>query len=214
MTTDQRRARPRVAPTRPAGGSQRRADRTRDAIIDETVRCVLEEGFAAASAKHIAERAGVTWGVIQYHFGDREGLLMAVVDAGYAQLQASISSLVVSTGPPRQRVEALVEAAWAEFSAPTSMASLEILVATRADRDPRMTEHLAGLARALNRLGRRIAGPSPATDSSAIGDLVWATLRGLALAQMVAQEPMDFARERAALVEVLTAYLTPGGELP
>ena len=49
-------------------------------IIDETVRCIVEEGFAAATAKHVAERAGVTWGVIQYHFGDRNGLLMAVVD--------------------------------------------------------------------------------------------------------------------------------------
>ena len=39
-------------------------------VIDETVRCVIEEGFGAASAKHITERAGVTWGVIQYHFGD------------------------------------------------------------------------------------------------------------------------------------------------
>jgi AcrR family transcriptional regulator len=42
-------------------------------VIDETIRCILEEGFAAASAKHITERAGVTWGVVQYHFGDRDG---------------------------------------------------------------------------------------------------------------------------------------------
>ena len=55
-------------------------------VIDETVRCVLEEGFGAASAKHITERAGVTWGVIQYHFGDRDGLLMAVVDRGFGDL--------------------------------------------------------------------------------------------------------------------------------
>ena len=66
---------PVVAPRRPASGSQVRADRTRALVIDETIRCILEEGFAAASAKHITERAGVTWGVVQYHFGDRDGLL-------------------------------------------------------------------------------------------------------------------------------------------
>lgn len=59
-------------------------------VIDETVRCVLEEGFGAASAEHITERAGVTWGVIQYHFGDRDDLLMAVVDKGFAQLLAEL----------------------------------------------------------------------------------------------------------------------------
>ena len=62
-------------------------------VIDETVRCVLEEGFGAASAKHITERAGVTWGVIQYHFGDRDGLLMAVVDQGFAQLLETLQGM-------------------------------------------------------------------------------------------------------------------------
>jgi hypothetical protein len=42
-------------------------------VIDETIRCIFEEGFAAASAKHITERAGVTWGVVQYHFGAATG---------------------------------------------------------------------------------------------------------------------------------------------
>ena len=53
-----------IAPTRPAGGAQERAERTRALIMQETVRCVVEEGFAAASAKHIAERAGVLTPVV------------------------------------------------------------------------------------------------------------------------------------------------------
>ena len=79
-----------ITPRRPANGKQVRADRTRAMVIDETVSCVLEEGFGAASAKHITERAGVTWGVIQYHFGDRDGLLMAVVDSGFSELLAKL----------------------------------------------------------------------------------------------------------------------------
>ena len=47
-------------------------------MIEETIKCIREEGFAAASTRHIVERAGVSWGVIQYHFGDRDGLLTAV----------------------------------------------------------------------------------------------------------------------------------------
>src|SRR6478736_10465750 len=109
-----------TTPRRPANGKQVRADRTRAMVIDETVRCVVEEGFAAASAKHIAERAGVTWGVIQYHFGDRDGLLAAVVDSGFDELRARMATVGVPQGSSRKQVTALVEAAWAAFSTPTS----------------------------------------------------------------------------------------------
>src|SRR5690625_7778871 len=91
----------RVAPRRPAHGNQARAERTRALAIDETVRCVLDEGIAAASAKHIAERAGMTWGVIQYHLGDRYGMLMAVVEQGFAEklyAQGALGSPVEATG--------------------------------------------------------------------------------------------------------------------
>ena len=91
-----------VAPTRRTSAPRKRGDDTRAKIIDETVRCIVDEGFAAATAKHVAERAGVTWGVIQYHFGDRNGLLMAVVDDGVARLLDSLSSADVSDLPLRR----------------------------------------------------------------------------------------------------------------
>ena len=86
-------------PTRQTQAPRKRGDDTRARIIDETVRCVVEEGFPAATAKHVAERAGVTWGVIQYHFGDRDGLLMAVVDEGVARLLESLGGADVGDLP-------------------------------------------------------------------------------------------------------------------
>lgn len=52
----------RAGPTRSGARVQERGERTRATIIAETVRCIEEEGFAATSASHIAERAGVTRG--------------------------------------------------------------------------------------------------------------------------------------------------------
>jgi len=197
-----------IAPTRPAGGAQARAERTRALIMDETVRCVVEEGFAAASAKHIAERAGVTWGVIQYHFGDRDGLLAAVVESGFDELRARMATVDVPQGSSRKQVTALVDAAWAAFSTPTSRASLEILVATRARRDQATNEHLVAMGSQLTQLGKDLLGDRRRVgDATAIGDLLWATLRGLVLTQMVVNEPVDSKRERAALVDLLVARL-------
>ena len=119
------------APTRSTNAPRKRGDDTRAKIIDETVRCIVEEGFPAATAKHVAERAGVTWGVIQYHFGDRNGLLMAVVDDGVSRLVESLSGAEVSELPLSERVETVVDIAWNCYSSPTSMAAFEILRATR-----------------------------------------------------------------------------------
>jgi TetR/AcrR family transcriptional regulator, regulator of cefoperazone and chloramphenicol sensitivity len=202
-TATRRRARP--SPTRPASGSQRRADRTRAAIVAETVRCVLDEGFAAASANHIAERAGVTWGVIQYHFGDRDGLLEAVLDEGFRHLRESVAGIDLPRGETRERVQALVAAAWRAFATPTSRASLEIVIATRGRRDRRFERHLAQMGRDLARLGADLVG---ALDLDvALGGLLWATLRGLAITQMSVEDPIDASTELAALVDVLTVYL-------
>jgi AcrR family transcriptional regulator len=198
---------PLVAPRRPANGSQLRADRTRALVIGETIRCILDEGFAAASAKHITERAGVTWGVVQYHFGDRDGLLMAVVDKGFAELLEALRELPAAAENVRDRTEFIVDAAWEAFSSPTSMAALEILIATRAMRDPGASEHLAALGTAMAKLGKKIGEGLDARHAAAIGNLIWATLRGLAVNALVIPEPLDTRRERRALVEMITSYV-------
>jgi AcrR family transcriptional regulator len=202
----------RTAPTRRAVKGQIRGDRTRQLIIDETIRCVREEGFAAMSASHIAERAGVTWGVIQYHFGDRNGVLMAVVDHGYDLLREAIGAVELPAGSVRERVEAVVDAGWNAFSNPASLAAFEILVATRAGREPGFEEHLADLGDQLARLGRALDPLGRGRRRQAIGNLFWAALRGLALAQMVVREPLDSTHERRALVDLLTTHLERRGQ--
>jgi AcrR family transcriptional regulator len=202
-------ASPRPAPRRPPGGSQERADRTRALAIEETVRCIIEEGYEAASARHIAERAGMTWGVIQYHFGDREALMMAVVDEGFAHLLETLGTHpgVSPKLTVRKKAESIVTTAWEAFSTPTSRAALEILIATRASREPAATEHLTELAKALNQLGKQIGQGLRASQGTAIGNLLWAALRGMVLAQMVVRTPIDTTRERRELVDVIVAYI-------
>ena len=190
-----------------------RADRTRVTVIEETVRCILEEGFAAASTRHITERAGVTWGVIQYHFGDRDGLMMAVVDEGYADLLESLRRQPAGFEAlsARGRTDAVITAAWNAFSSPTSRAALEILIATRALRGTAAAEHLEAVAEALADLGKQIGRGLDKSHAAAIGNLLWAALRGMVLAQMVVPTPIDTARDRRALADVISSYIEQHG---
>ena len=191
-------------PTRQTSAPRRRGDDTRARIVDETVRCIIEEGFPAATAKHVAERAGVTWGVIQYHFGDRNGLLMAVVDDGVAKLLDSLSAAEVSELPLQKRIEVVVDTAWDCYSSPTSMAAFEILRATRGISGEPPRGHLLAMNSAIARLGRLISD-DPADDG--VADVIWATLRGVVLAQMIMGEPIDWHRERRALIDMVSHYL-------
>jgi AcrR family transcriptional regulator len=187
-----------------------RGDNTRERVIAEAAACVVEEGFARASASRIAERAGVTWGVIQYHFGDRAGLFSAVAHAGYEQFQACLDDAAMPATPLRARVAAVVDAGWRAYGSPLGRASLEILINTRGSRasDPDHAAELLDLARGRNRIGEELLGSRrPGRSRGAIEQLLWSALRGFAMLLMFTPGDYDFAAEREALVDVLTAAL-------
>ncbi|BAX90669.1 TetR/AcrR family transcriptional regulator [Mycobacterium shigaense] len=193
-----------ASPTRRTSAPRKRGDATRAKIIDETVRCIVEEGFAAATAKHVAERAGVTWGVIQYHFGDRNGVLMAVVDDGVDRLIESLSAADVSELPLRERIEVVVDTAWSCYSSPTSLAAFEILRATRGALGSSSRRHLLEMNSAISELGRLITD-DPA--NTGVSEVIWATLRGVVLVQMVTGGDVDWSLERRALIDMVTRVL-------
>ena len=199
----------RVVPTRPAHGNQARAERTRALAIDVTVRIVLGEGFAAATGRHIADEACVTWGVIQYHFGDRDGLLMAVIDRGFGELLNALESLPPATPEttPRDRVDTVVPAAWQAMSSPTARAANEILIGTRAGRGAEAAGHLRQLANAFTTLGRVIDNDLDPTRSAAIGEHMLTTLRGMIATQLMMPKPVDTNNDRRVLVDLLSGYI-------
>lgn len=202
-----------TAPRRPSTGRQARAERTRQTVIDETVQCILEEGFAPPSVRHITCRAGVTWGVVQYHFGDLDGLLMAVVDKGFGELAEALADMpeLDPLWTVKRRTGAIVDTVWEAFASPVSMAALEILIATRGVRDSVANRHLSTLMDRLTTLGRHLGEDLSAPNAAQIGNLIWAALRGLVVAQMVWPTPVDTTQDRQALVEVITAYIVAGG---
>ena len=195
-------------PTRQTQAPRKRGDDTRARIIDETVRCVVEEGFEASTARHVAERAGVTWGVIQYHFGDRNGLLMAVVDEGVARLVDSLAAAEVGDRPLRERIEIVVDTAFRCYSSPTSLAAFEILRATRGTHGQSARQHLLEINEAISQLGRLIS------DDPGVAEVIWSALRGMVLVEMIVNTHLEWERERRLLVDMVTRYLQSPSELP
>ncbi len=75
-------ARPRQAP-RPHRAS---ADPTRDRILAAALDLFAERSFDGATTRAIAERAGVTQPLLNYHFSSKDELWRAAVDSMFASL--------------------------------------------------------------------------------------------------------------------------------
>jgi AcrR family transcriptional regulator len=63
-----------------AASGSKKSIRTRQALIDATIQSLREEGFSGASARAIADRAGLNQGLVFYHFGSVVDLLLAALD--------------------------------------------------------------------------------------------------------------------------------------
>ena len=89
---------------------------TRYKVIRAAIDCIYEEGFHSAHTNRIAERAGVSWGVIQYHFGDKDGLLQAVLDEIFTDFAHTLADTNLSDKQLKLRIRSLISVIWSLVS--------------------------------------------------------------------------------------------------
>ncbi|MCA9605618.1 MAG: TetR/AcrR family transcriptional regulator [Myxococcales bacterium] len=75
--------------------------RTKAALIEAGIALFGERGYRATSLKTVAEQAGITHGVIPFHFGNKEGLLLAVIETCFGRFFESV--LRPLSDPSRER---------------------------------------------------------------------------------------------------------------
>ena len=69
---------------------------TREALVEAAIETLREEGFAGASARAIASRAGCNQALVFYHFGTVANLLLAALDETSRRRMASYRDRVES----------------------------------------------------------------------------------------------------------------------
>lgn len=113
----------RLAQRRPRG--DRSAD-TRRRAIDAVVECITEMGYPGATASEISRRSGLTWGAVQHHFGDKDGILAAVLEESFSRFTETLDE-VPTGGPLGERVAGFVRCAWRHFGSPHYRTTFAIL---------------------------------------------------------------------------------------
>jgi len=166
-----------------------RSQATRDRVLDAAVACIADAGFQPSNLVRIAERAGMTTGAIQHQFGDKASLLAAVVERGFERLVESLARLPAGSERLEDRVAVVVRTLWEGYDASSTRASLEILLAMRADETfrSRSLEFLASVRERIDRLWMGTFWELDVERSRHVEAqrLVFTTLNGLAVERLL-----------------------------
>ena len=190
-----------------------RSERTRLEVLNAAAECISREGFAAASTIRIAEQAGVSWGVLQYHFGDKEGLMAAVLEYGMEQTEARFNCLIATgleAGTLEQRLRIVIHEAWEIYASPLARAATEVVINNRYQwrNDPAKDRYLLQLNKKQTQLARQAMTYAVGDKEMAkfLSGIFLATLHGLESSLLQYGPGHAFSRELEALVQVLASY--------
>lgn len=152
-----------------AGGSRQKAGRTfieearRRQIVDAAIDAIVEEGYSQATLEHIASRAGISRGLISYHFEGRNDLMTAVFAKAYEDGVAYMAPRVATAKTPTTTLLAYVQSNLDYLR--THRREMLALVAVRRAGDLAHLDHsMAGLAQSLVDLERILSWGQQAGD--------------------------------------------------
>ena len=161
-----------------------RSAATRDALLDATIACLVENGYANTTTSRVAERAGVSRGAHLHHFQTRHALVAAAMERLAERRGAELLAAAERLPEGRERLEQGLDLLWASYANPLFQAALDLWSHARTDADLR--ERLVPVERRLDRQTLEITRqlfPAIAEqpDFDRLIELAVSTIRGLAL---------------------------------
>ncbi len=177
-----------------------RREQTRTALLDATIDCLVELGYARTSMQEICARAGVSKGAVQHHFSAKAELMAAAVEHLTNRLRGQLAASLDELPGGGSGVAAAIDLLWRGYSGTLSTAATELWVAARTD--PELRAAIRPVDRALGRATlehvTQVAGELPPERAEMLFWLTVNLTRGLALDAELGGDPQ---RRRQLLEE-------------
>lgn len=176
---------------------------TRTRLIDAALVVVARDGLGEANVKAIAQEAGITPGLLHYHFASKDELLFAAVERAGAEYVAALDALIAAHDG------AAIFDAYLGFAAGAleehrPLFALRLALAVRAINEPVLAQRLAGgdaaIAARLAQVLARHAGRGAPIEQDLVGArMIKAAFEGLMLSWLSRPDfPMEEALARFA----------------
>lgn len=159
-------------------------------ILAAAETCFSTSGYAEASMRQIADKAGVSKSLLHYHFQSKEHLFLETLVRIYRRLATEITEAMGETGTSSERALFALDALFASLKkTPYFQVQAEVWARSLTNEGlrvhaERMREDLR--AEIIRRMGQ-ILGPAREQlplGLEAMADLLWATVSGLGLQAM------------------------------
>jgi AcrR family transcriptional regulator len=113
----------------------------RERLLDATIGCLVDYGYAGTTVTRVAERAGVTRGAQVHHYRTKDDLVTAAVTHLASQSAEFGWAQVARLADAADPVGDLLDTLWDVHRGPTFTATVELWVAARTD--PELRKHVA-----------------------------------------------------------------------
>jgi AcrR family transcriptional regulator len=176
--------------------AQRRAA-TRGRLLDATVTCLAELGYARTSTTEIVRRAGVSRGAQVHHFPTKADLVASALDHVFERRNLEFRTAFAQVPEGTNKAVAAIDLLWSMFAGDTFHAWLELALAARTD--PELQARLTHVMRRFHANVRetfRELFPAPRTDDAfydVAPNFIFALLDGLALHRIADDDPAPIA---------------------
>jgi AcrR family transcriptional regulator len=113
-----------------------RSAETTAAVLDATVRCLVDLGFGGTTITSVASRAAVSRGAVLHHYPSKEALILAAVQRIVVQRTDEARALLAVLPADASwsvRLESAIDVMWSIYQGPSMLAWLELALASRAD---------------------------------------------------------------------------------
>ncbi len=118
---------------KPRRTQEERSATTKHALLEATLGCLDELGYAATSTTEIAQRAGVSRGAQLHHYPTKAELVASAVDYVFEKRLREFRDAFAALPADADRATASVDLLWKMTGGPAFHAWLELLVASRTD---------------------------------------------------------------------------------
>jgi len=187
---------------------------SRRSVVEAAVRALANQGFAKTSVSDIAHSAGMSKGVVHYHFANKDDLIAHVLEHCSSVVSTRAREAWDLGGTPTDRIRRLLREAWAirREGIPEIRVIMDLMA--QAIYEP----HLRGAVRTMMQTTRaqiiddlvgslETLGLKPRVAPTVITRMLMASLDGLCLQQLFDPSDPDEEEELLRAVEVVAFAL-------